>query len=155
MTSLALALTAAVTAAIGLAGCAHPATPTRPAVEAALRSSGFSAAEAKCVSDRLFAVLTPAELAKVAKRGLSGVPSARSSTLSTELSRCAGTVATTVPATTTISPGVTTTSTVTTTAGGGGSSTSAAPAGSDGASSTSAIGGGTTRPIPASTGRAR
>jgi hypothetical protein len=154
VTSRALALTAAIAVA-GLAGCGRSPTPTRPTVEAALRSSGFSPAEAKCASDRLFAVLTPAELAKVAKRGVAAVPSARSSTLSTELSRCAGTAVTTVPATATTQPGVTTTSTATTTAGGGESSTSAAPAGSGAGSSTSAAGGGTTRPIPASTGRAR
>ncbi|MCU1354494.1 MAG: hypothetical protein JWM05_3703 [Acidimicrobiales bacterium] len=103
-----LAVGLALAASGALGACGHPSDPTRSQVERALRTSGFTAREARCVTDRLFSVLEPGELRQIAKRGPSAVPTAKATTVSTEIARC-GSAAPTASTTTVPVPPATTT----------------------------------------------
>jgi hypothetical protein len=100
-----------------MAGCGSPRNPTRPEVQRALRTSGYDAKDARCVTDRLFAILTPKELRAIASKGTEGVPSTKASDLANGLAECDASGS---PATVPVAPP---TSAPTTTTSSGGSST--------------------------------
>jgi hypothetical protein len=98
-----------------LAGCSSPHNPTRPEVQRALRTSGYDAKDARCVTDRLFAILTPKELRAIASKGTEGVPSTKASDLANGLAECN---ASGVPATVPAAPPTSAATTTTTSSGG-------------------------------------